>query len=342
MILSRYLIKDIFSHTASVSLIFLFIIVSSRSIQYLEQAARGELNPELVFWIILYRIPEFIELIVPFSFFLSIILVLGRLFSQSEMTVMEQIGLSASRIFTLLFSMGFFLAVFTSILSLWLTPLLSQEVNQMLSERSVEDNFNAIKPGNFQRFENGAIVFAKEKKGKSLYKVFIKYLHDQTLDSENFISAEKVSLEENAFNSIILEKGFIYSRSSEYLTKTSFDQLVFNLGEQKKKVEKGNFPVSESFKSAKFQWSLSIPLLCLISVLLAVPISYLKPRQGRYVKILPGILVFISYLGLLILFRGWIEQSYISSLPGLFSIHILFLFLSVLLIFRNIKYRGRI
>ena len=79
MILTRYLIKDIFSHTASVSLVFLFIIISSRSIQYLEQAARGEINPEMVFWIMIFRIPEFIELLIPFSFFLSIILVMGRL-----------------------------------------------------------------------------------------------------------------------------------------------------------------------------------------------------------------------------------------------------------------------
>ena len=111
MILTRYLIKDIFSHTASVSLVFLFIIISSRSIQYLEQAARGEINPEMVFWIMIFRIPEFIELLIPFSFFLSIILVMGRLYAQSEMTVMEQIGLSFSRILSLLLSIGIFFAI---------------------------------------------------------------------------------------------------------------------------------------------------------------------------------------------------------------------------------------
>ena len=126
MILTRYLIKDIFSHTASVSLVFLFIIISSRSIQYLEQAARGEINPEMVFWIMIFRIPEFIELLIPFSFFLSIILVMGRLYAQSEMTVMEQIGLSFSRIRSLLLSIGIFFAIITSILSLWLTPILTQ------------------------------------------------------------------------------------------------------------------------------------------------------------------------------------------------------------------------
>ena len=81
MILVRYLVKDIFSHTLSVSLIFLFITFSSRSIQYLEEVVKGNLDSEAVIWLILLRIPEFLEIIIPFSFFIAIILVIGRLFS---------------------------------------------------------------------------------------------------------------------------------------------------------------------------------------------------------------------------------------------------------------------
>ena len=65
MTLYRYLLKDIFSHTTAVSLVFLFIVLSSRSIQYLEQVSRGELNADLVFWVIIFRLPEFLQLIIP-------------------------------------------------------------------------------------------------------------------------------------------------------------------------------------------------------------------------------------------------------------------------------------
>ena len=88
MILQRYLLKDIFSHTAAVSLVFMFVILSSRSIQYLERVTKGELSSELVFWVILYRLPEFLELIIPFSFFLALVLVIGRLCSDNEMIIL--------------------------------------------------------------------------------------------------------------------------------------------------------------------------------------------------------------------------------------------------------------
>ena len=102
MILNRYFLKTIFSYTASVSVIFLLIIVSSRSIQYLDQAARGEINPEVVFWIILFRLPEFGQIILPLSFFLGIVLTLGKLRSESEFVVMQQNGFSLKRLHTLL------------------------------------------------------------------------------------------------------------------------------------------------------------------------------------------------------------------------------------------------
>ena len=336
MILTRYLIKDIFSHTASVSLVFLFIIISSRSIQYLEQAARGEINPEMVFWIMIFRIPEFIELLIPFSFFLSIILVMGRLYAQSEMTVMEQIGLSFSRILSLLLSIGIFFAIITSILSLWLTPILNQEVDKLLLEKTLEDNFKSIQPGKFHRFENKAIIYAKEKKDQSLQEVFIKPL-DINNEAKSFISAESLNLKDDSLNSLVLNQGVIFEKNKENLQKTSFNKLIFNLGETKS--DRQSSLDTESLSISKLQWGISIPLLCIISVLLATPISQLRPRQGRYVKGVPGIIIFASYMGLLILFRGWMEQSYINIFPGLFTVHFLFFILSVFLILRTRRFK---
>ena len=71
------------------------LIVSSRTIQYLEQASRGEINAEVVFTVVLLRLPEFLELILPLGFFLSIVLTIGRLRADSEFVIMEQAGLSA-------------------------------------------------------------------------------------------------------------------------------------------------------------------------------------------------------------------------------------------------------
>ena len=114
MILQRYLLKDIFSYTAGVSLVFLFVILSSRSIQYLEQVSRGELSSEIVFWIILFRLPEFLEIILPFSFFISMVLLIGRLSSENEMIVLEQNGYSSFRFLKLFLSCSLVISLLCS------------------------------------------------------------------------------------------------------------------------------------------------------------------------------------------------------------------------------------
>ena len=88
MILNRYFLKTIFSYTLAISVVFILIIVSSRSIQYLEQASKGEINPQVVFYVVLYRLAEFLELILPLSFFMSVVLTIGKLSSENELTIM--------------------------------------------------------------------------------------------------------------------------------------------------------------------------------------------------------------------------------------------------------------
>ena len=56
-------------------------------------------------------------------------------------------------------------------------------------------------------------------------------------------------------------------------------------------------------------WKMSLPLLTLIAVFLALPLSKIKPRQGRYSKVLPCLIVFLVYLGLLLLIKSFLKVS---------------------------------
>ena len=156
-------------------------------------------------------------------------------------------------------------------------------------------------------------------------------------EAKSFISAESLNLQDDSLNSLVLNQGVIFEKNKENLQKTSFNKLIFNLGETKS--DRQSSLDTESLSISKLQWGISIPLLCIISVLLATPISQLRPRQGRYVKVVPGIIIFASYMGLLILFRGWMEQSYINIFPGLFTVHFLFFILSVFLILRTRRFK---
>ncbi len=77
--------------------ILLMILMSSRLIYQLTAAAAGKIPLEIVFFTLLLRMPSFLEMILPLSLFIAILLAYGRLYAESEMTVLTATGFSIAR-----------------------------------------------------------------------------------------------------------------------------------------------------------------------------------------------------------------------------------------------------
>ena len=93
--------------------------------------------------------------------------------------------------------------------------------------------------------------------------------------------------------------------------------------------------------TALLQWRISIPLLVPIVALLAVSVSRVNPRQGRFVHLFPAMLVYVAYLGLLIVARKSLGKGEIPAWFGLWGVHLVFLILSLAL-FSKEKWVGLI
>ena len=77
MIVFRYLSREVLLTLSAVSAVLLVIIMSGRFIKYLAQAASGLLDPGSLFLIMGFRLPGFLQLILPLGLFLGILLAYG-------------------------------------------------------------------------------------------------------------------------------------------------------------------------------------------------------------------------------------------------------------------------
>ena len=342
MILYRYLLKDIFSHTVAVSLVFLFVVLSSRSIQYLEQVTRGELSSELVFWVILFRLPEFLELIIPFSFFLALVLVIGRICSDNEMIILEQNGFSNSRLLKLFLSSGLLIAFIAGFLSFWVSPFFKENLDKIYQVTNFEDNFNSIQPGKFVILDDRSVIFAQDKEDNILSNIFLKLPEQEGTPSRNFLTAKRSYISKENPNLLLFEDGLSFNEDKTNQIEMQFESLSMNFRNdffRNQDVQQVDL-TKVKHSSLEKLWQISIPLLCLISVVLALPLSRVKPRQGRYAKILPSIFVFMTYLGLLLLVKGWIEEGSVTFPSSLLLVHAFFFLLGLFLLFRLSRLRG--
>ena len=87
----------------------------------------------------------------------------------------------------------------------------------------------------------------------------------------------------------------------------------------------------EPTHAAELQWRISLVLLIPVLTLMAVPLSRVSPRQGRYAKIVPAVFLYILYFGLLLVSRDMTAAGELPLFIGLWWVHAVFLLLGWLL-----------
>ncbi len=139
----------------AVAFTLLVIVISSRLVAYLGSAAAGELPAGLVFSVIFFRIPGFLELILPLAFFISVLLALGRLYVDSEMVVITACGISPLRLCGMVLLPGVLVAALVAATSLWVSPVATLRVQQMLNDAGNSSGFEALGAGRFRVINQG-------------------------------------------------------------------------------------------------------------------------------------------------------------------------------------------
>ena len=155
MIILRYLTKDVLVNTFAVSLVLLLIILSGRFVSLLADAAAGKYAVDVLFSMIGYRMPGFLQIILPLGFYIAILLAYGRFYIESEMVVLFACGMSQRQLVAITLVPAFFIAMLVSIFSFWLVPLGSQQYAKVVDEQRKRSEFETLNPGRFQTLGQG-------------------------------------------------------------------------------------------------------------------------------------------------------------------------------------------
>ena len=138
MIIIRYLIKETLKSQLAIFFVLFLIFMSQKFIQILADASDGDIPGGLILSLVGYNMPAMGLLMLPLSIFIGILLTFGRLYAESEITVMNATGMGNS----ILIRAALYLALITggiaAVNSLWLSPW-SQEQSTKLMENVESD-----------------------------------------------------------------------------------------------------------------------------------------------------------------------------------------------------------
>ena len=334
-ILSKSLNMEVFRSSIGVLLIFFLLVVGSRIVGYFEQAAEGNIDPGIILSVIVLRFPDFITLLIPLSFFLGLLITIGRLNSEGEIHGYFSAGLSKFNLIKFLLPQAFIYFFITLVLSLYIAPYTKNLSKELLVIDSFEEQIDAIQSDEIVSLDNGGFLYVQTA-DEGLIKG-VKFFQVDEDNSFIVISDELLTKEKDKTIELNLKNGSFYgglfSESSKIIS--NFNNFNFEID---KNMSQSNdlsltklFDYSSASDQATFQWNISIPITILILLLYGIYISSSKPREGKFSFMLPGMLIYVSYLSLLILSREFISDNP-SSIFNLWFIHglfVLFLFLYV-------------
>ena len=335
MILRRYMTQQVAANTAIVLLFLMALMLGGRLIRYFGIAAEGRLDVGLLFAIIGYNIPTFLELILPLSFFIALMLVLGRMYVDHEMSVLFASGISRGRLTRLMIPLITGLFVFQMAISLWAKPWGLSNSEQIWQTQSLGSLLDLVRPKTFISSGNYHLYvdeFDKEKRElKNLYVV------QQQTDKSGKIAKNDViitatrayqvpSKDTDSSMQLDLFQGRRYelgTNNANY-NQASFEKYRITLEKPaSEKITETNVETQTTAKllantqkpevKAELGYRFTMPWLIIIAAMLATPLAQVRPRQGRWLRLLPSVLIFASCAISIISLRTAIGKERISE-----------------------------
>lgn len=363
MILRRYMTQQVASTTALVLGFLVVMMLGGRLIRYFGIAAEGNLDISLLFTIIGYNLPYFLELILPLAFFIALMLVFGRLYVDQEMAVINASGISRGKLARLMTPLILALFVGEAALSVVGKPWGVRSSESVWQQQALTSAFDLIRPNQFissgnyhlyvgslsddkKQLQDVILIQSKPKaKGSKANDAMADSTAvdmDNRIDAEtaeqldipelpnalmsnNDISkdtitlakrAEQVDTDANGVTQLDLFQGRRYEVGAGNLkyNQVGFDRYRITLTESSKEVVTednietqaigplwqaatgGQVGSANALRAAQGElgYRLALPWLMIIAPMLAVPLAQVRPRQGRWLRLFPSILLFVS------------------------------------------------
>jgi lipopolysaccharide export system permease protein len=339
VILLRYFAREIFVTMFAVAGIVLIISMGWRFSGYLENAAAGLMSREVLFSLMAYRLPGFLELIIPVSFFLSIMLVHGRLHVDSEMIVLQACGMSTGRLIQMTLLTAAAVMIMTAMISLWLKPLGERQVETLLGDQDNLTEFDLLVPGRFQTLASGKrVTYTEGISGEGeLARVFInEYKEAAGNEPRNAVTviadSGRTQVDGAGRRFLVLKDGQRYQgtpgqKNYQTIEYEEYGQLVDSGAAIQAKKRRTAIPTSELFGAtdaravSELQWRIGVVLLIPIIALLAIPLARVNPRQGRFTRLVPAMILCFFCIVALSGARTALEKGDLPLDLGLWWIH---------------------
>jgi lipopolysaccharide export system permease protein len=351
--LRSYLAADVLRHTLAVSVVLLAIIITGRFVKYLAEAATGKLAAEILLPVMLYRLPGFLELLLPLGLFIGILMAYGRLYVESEMVILSACGIGPGRLASLTLLPALLIAAMVAVLALEVTPRGAERSEALLNDPGALQGLQFLAAGRFQsRGGDGSVTYARsvDPETGTLDGVFAfrpeQGEGDAAAPRSSVLLARHGRVQRDAASGLrYLElsdgRRYLGAAGAANFSAVNFDLFAERLPDDPvaiaaqpvdARATRALWTSSDPEEQAALHWRLSVIAMVPVVALLALALSKTNHRRGRYLTLAPALLLHLAYLFLLASTRSRVAEEG-AAVAEFWALHGAFLLLALLLLF---------
>lgn len=368
MIIQRYLVREIMHTFAATLLVLLLIIVGNTFVRLLGKVSGGSLPIDSLGKLVFLGSINGLIKLVPIALLIGMMLAFGRFYRDHEITAMHSSGIGPKQFYKGIFLFVAPLTLLIAALTLFIIPGLEQTTDNIKQEIKQRPEASGIPVGEFMHSkasDKRITLFVEDIDEKNVVmKRFFMHVDEKApqtpIEDKTQVNPSNKLDEENSETILSAQQALLYidprtgdrivkiENGSRYDNNKATGELsIFSFSEHGIHIPALEVNLSKNLEAeptlslikqndqqshAELHWRLALIFSAPVMALLAFPLSYTTPRQGRFGKLALGILLYAVYANLIITGKSMIEDGRIPNWLGLWWAHLIFIFLALWLI----------
>lgn len=344
MIFQRSLIRELTQVAMAVFTVLLAIVLTTQVLKLFGRAAAGQLASDAIFAMVGFATLGSFGVVLSLTLFISIMIVLTRLYRDSEMAVWLTAGLSPAAWIRPVLTFAVPLVALVAAVSLFLAPWAKGKGNQYANLLKQREEISALAPGVFKETQGGKRVYFIENysgEAGAASNIFVQLIDSEGRLSAIFARSGRLYTDDaHGERFLLLEHGRRYEGEAGRQ-----DFRVVEFERYRVRIDQGLKPLTESSSKVRptaqllasheqsdlgeLAWRVSIPVSALILALLAIPLSYYNPRGGHALNLLVALFIYMFYYNTMGVVESAISRGKLSWLSGMLPLHLTLLALFI-------------
>lgn len=337
MIFQRALRRELISTAGAVFTTLFTITITVMLIRILGQAAGGKVASQDVFALIGFASLNYLPIILSLTSFVAVLLVVSRSYQDSEMVVWFASGLSLSKWIKPVLSFGLPIVVLIAILSFMVTPWANRQSAEFRERFQQREDVSRVSPGRFQESSSSDRVFFVEGISGDATRVRNVFVNTVRNGQNSVVVAQEgtIEIDKQGDKFLVLKDGRRYDGTpnqpdfrlmefERYGVLVSRQSQAANADRSARALPtRALFENPNNFNRGELLWRTSLPIMGLLLMLLAIPLSFVNPRGGRSANLMTALVLFVLYSNMISVFQAAVVRNRMPLLMAWWPIHVL-------------------